>query len=104
MESMVEKGIDNAPSAGLSGAFYPRMFCATEEEWARARKEAEDQAGVSVDCAELYREANELPDDGNYGPTGAVLSLEVEEGFEYLYYIDGRGDWNSVAFRVAKEA
>lgn len=80
MGSIIQKGIGSAPSAG--GGRGPGR--------------------VSVDCAELYREANGVPDDGNnYGPTGAVLSLEAEEGFEYLYYIDGRGKWNSVAFRVA---
>ena len=39
MGSIIQKGIGSAPSAGLSGVFYPWMFCATEEEWARAREE-----------------------------------------------------------------
>ena len=103
MENIIQEDIDNATSAGLSGVFYPRMFCATEEEWARALKEAGDLAGVAVDCAELYRAANGLPDDRNCGPTGAVRVIR-QSGYEHLFYIDSRGDWNSVAFRVAKEA
>ena len=99
MENIIQEGIDNAPSEGLNELFYPRMFCASREDWARALKEAGDLAGAAVDCAALYRAKNGLPDDGNYGPTGAVRVIQ-QNGYDYLFYIDSRGDWNSVAFRA----
>lgn len=83
----MKRGLELAPSVGINGAFYPRMYITTREEWERALEEAKR----SGDDA-LYGIGHD-----NYADIGATPILH-KGGYSYLYYVDAYGDYCSVAF------
>ena len=87
INTIMSNGIINAPKVGISGAFYKYQFCATREEW----NAAFDKAAKRGD------QHWEWVPKGNNSPIGDYFTKTVGN-YVYLYVIDSRGDWESVAF------
>ena len=87
INTVIINGLKSAPKVGISGAFYKYQFCATREEWNTAFNKA----------AERGAQHWEWVPEGTCSPIGDYFTKEVGN-YIYLYVIDSRGDWESVAF------
>ena len=87
INTIINEGIENAPSVGISGAFYAYQFCDTRKKWDAAFNKA----------ARRGDQHWEWVPEGTCSPIGDYFVKEVGN-YVYLYVIDSRGDWESVAF------
>ena len=87
INTVIINGLKSAPRVGISGVFYKYQFCATREEWNAAFDKA----------AKRGEQHWEWVPKGNNSPIGDYFTKTVGN-YVYLYVIDSRGDWESVAF------
>lgn len=82
---MITAGIDRAPHVGTGGKFFSQMFVESQGAWDHALEEARSFTNAAP----------------GRGPIGSVRAVK-KDGYEYLYYVDAYGGWQSVAFRMQK--
>lgn len=88
MTKAIKNGLNSAPLVGSRGRFYPHMYVQTQEDWDNA-----------LDSAwELGQGCLDFCDHDNTGEMGETPIVK-QGGYEYLYYVDARGDYCAVAFR-----
>ena len=90
MNKTIQLGLDSAPLVGINGGFYPHMYLRTQAEWDIALDRAR-----RLGWGELWWCGHD-----NVGEIGETPIL-TRNGYEYLYYVDAKGDYCSVAFREA---
>ena len=88
MNKTIQRGLNFAPLVGISGGFYPHMYVRTQAEWDIALKLARRLGRGELSWCE----------HDNVGEIGEAKIL-TRNGYDYLYYVDARGDYCAVAFR-----
>ena len=87
INTIIHEGIEKAPRVGISGAFHAYQFCDTRKKWKDAFNKA---AKRGAQCFAWVPK-------GNNSPIGDYFT-KTSGNYVYLYVIDSRGDWESVAY------
>lgn len=81
MKDIIHKGADECPRVGVGGAFYPRQWVGSYDEW------MERSASIVASCAREQAEVFPADVGGSH--------IIRKDGFVYLYRIDLHGDYDS---------